>query len=139
MLIEAFLYPTQDQTQKLLQLMYDLPSARNLRNLLADRIKSDHEKLPILLKFVKDTLEKFRLQHSIQLELNDGEIEGLVGYLLAHGDLDFTFLNKVYQVYNEALKRSIVQTSKFPRVSAVLYDLQAFLISAAGQFRDSYS
>lgn len=96
MSIEAFLYPTQDQTQKLLQLMYDLPSARNLRNLLADRIKSDHEKLPILLKFVKDTLVKFRLQHSIQLELNDGEIEGLVGYLVAHEDLDFTFLNKVY-------------------------------------------
>ena len=136
---ETFLYPNSEQVQRLLRFMYGLPSENGLRSLLANRVKNEDEKHPQILRFVNELLFNFRQQYSIKLDLTEEEIESLVTYLLAREDLDYTFLNEVYRVYNEALKRSIVQTSRFPTAAAVFYDVNAFFAKAAGQIHEAFS
>ncbi len=72
--------------------------------------------------------------HTLETKVTNLEIQGLVAYLNSHhGQLDYKFLDEVYRVYNQAIKREIVEASRIPRLTSFLWDASVFVINAKDQ------
>lgn len=136
---ETYLHPNYETRQTLLSRMYghasDIGFTENGWGTLNETIQNLLGK-----KIVQYVLSQIQSIHLLETVVTDLEIQGLVAYLNSrHGYLDYKFLDEAYRMYNQAIKREIVEASKVPFVAALLWDVNAVVIKAKDQVLDEYS
>ncbi len=136
---ETYLHPGYETRQMLLRSMYD--HAYNIDFTQKHWvILGVTEQNRLAEEMVRYVLLQIQSIHTLETVVTDLEIQGLVASLHSrHGQLDYTFLHEAYRVYNEAIKREIVQASKFPRLALFLWDASVFMTNAKDKVLDEYS
>lgn len=91
-------------------------------------------------EIVEYILSEVKKLHNLTIGVSGDEKYKLINYLdSSQGTITYQFLDEVYQVYNEALKREIVDASKLPLIASLLWDLNAMVINAKDKVLDEYS
>jgi len=136
---ETYLHPNYETRQELLHRMYNHASDIDFTetNWVTLGVTKRNRLAEEMVRYV---LFQIQFIHTLETVVIDLEIQGLVAYLNSrHGQLDYKFLDEAYRVYNQAIKREIVQTSRIPRLASFLWNASVFVTNAKDQVLDEYS
>lgn len=136
---ETYLHPNDETRYALLRRMYDHASDIdfNQHNWATLNVTGQNRLAEDMVQYV---LSQIKTIHILETVVTNLEIQGLVAYLNSHqGQLSYTFLDEAYRIYNQAIKREIVEASRLPLVAAGLWEINALVTIAKDQIRDIYS